>query len=131
MSNKPRYTSADFPPLPKGIWWEEARQRFRIRLYSRKRVFRAPYASVRSAGSIEGALNVAMNAYHTILQEVDNHNAKFRVQPDLTKPSGLLQSIGRAATSIKVKTHGNVPNPTRVARNHWSITPKAPDRRFR
>ena len=124
MTIKVRYKSNDFPPLPRGIWWEEERQRFRIRLYSRKKVFRAPYTSVRSAGSIEAALKTALAAYETVCEEVDNHNDKYRAKPDLSTPAGLLKAIGRSATSIKVNT---VPAATGTVRS--TIIPL--DRRFR
>jgi hypothetical protein len=128
MKSDERYTSADFPPLPRGVWWEADRQRFRIRLYSRKKVFRAPYASVRSAGSIDGALKAALSAYEAVLQEVDAHNEKYRNQPDISKASGLLKSIGRSATSIRVNTNGPAPTPLQ---NNWGIETMKVDRRFK
>lgn len=128
MTIKTRYHLDDFPPLPRGVWWETDRQRFRIRLYSRKKVFRAPYASVRSSGSIEKALQDAMSAYETVLKEVDTHNEKYRVKPDLTKPSGLLKSIGRSATSIKVHTS----TPLQLATNNpWDVELGKTDRRVK
>jgi hypothetical protein len=127
-NSKERYTSADFPPLPRGVWWEADRQRFRIRLYSRKKVFRAPYASVRSAGSIDGALKAALTAYETVLREVDAHNEKYRNQPDISKASGLLKSIGRSATSIRVNTNANT---KKHIGELWGIKTNKVDRRFR
>jgi hypothetical protein len=101
---KQHYTKDNFPALPKGVWWEADRQRFRVRLYSQNKVFRAPYTSIRSAGSIKAAYDEAMEAYNTVRDEVAAHNAKYQDTPDISNPSGLLRAIGRSATSIKVNT---------------------------
>jgi hypothetical protein len=120
------YTKTDFPQLPKGIWWEEARQRFRVRLYSKKRTFRAPYFSIKSSGSIEQALADALHAYDVLSEEVTVFNEKHADAPDLTKPAGLLKSISQSKVSIKVNTQTpKKPKPSLP----WEIKLRTPDAR--
>jgi hypothetical protein len=49
--------------LPRGIWYEETRERYRVRIYQNKRVFHLSY---------HRTLNEALNIYHRI-KELPDH----------------------------------------------------------